>query len=241
MRPALGSEATVHHGECTLGVGTLDRSGKREVRAEPVITHPVVELDTHSEEAFAGAQFENGAELDRDRVVTSLRARPLVADRMRRQPVRRRLRDPGAHRARLLDRDRHRLRAIDDRVGRGWAVVVGVAPVAAVDEAVGAAHVHAIGVDRERTVGGIDFHAQVLVGEHRPVRPHFRAWSSAFDDAKRAPPETRYLTRREQNLLYRRTNLPDRDGLPGYAHARARLRASPRDRSPSHPGRHRGR
>ena len=87
MGPALGGEAAVHHRERALGVGTVDRRGEREVGPQPVVAHVVVELDAHAEEPLAGAQLEDGAQLDRDGVVAAPRARSLVADRVGRQPV----------------------------------------------------------------------------------------------------------------------------------------------------------
>ena len=62
MHAAFGGEAAVHDGERALGVGAgAPASGKREVRAQPMIARPVVELVRDAEEPFAGAQLERGA------------------------------------------------------------------------------------------------------------------------------------------------------------------------------------
>ena len=172
MRPALGGEAAVHDRERALGVGTGDRGGEREVGAQPVVAHVVVELDAHAEEALAGAQLEHGAQLDGDGVVAAPGARSLVADRVRSGN---RYVAVTAMRARTGPDSstvtRHRLGRVDDRVGGGRAVVVGVAAVAAVDQSgwrrstctPSASMVSVPSV-------GIDLDAQVLVGEHRPAR-----------------------------------------------------------------------
>ena len=84
VRAALGGEPAVHDRERALGVGAVDRRGEREVGAQAVVAHAVVELDVHAEEALAGAQLERGdARSTATRVVAAPGARPLVADRAR--------------------------------------------------------------------------------------------------------------------------------------------------------------
>ena len=61
LHAAFGGEPAVHDRERALGVGSVDRRGQREVRAQPVVARLVVELVRDAEEAFAGAQLERRA------------------------------------------------------------------------------------------------------------------------------------------------------------------------------------
>ncbi len=80
---ALGGETAVHDRERALGVGTVDRGRQREVGAQAVVAHAVVELHVHPHEALAGAQLVGGDDVGRCAFVAALGARALVADRAR--------------------------------------------------------------------------------------------------------------------------------------------------------------
>ena len=70
-----------------------------------------------------------------------------------------------AHRPGLDRRHPHRVGPVDDDVGVGRRVVVGVAAVAVVDEPAAALDAQAVGgLDRVRAVGRVDRDAEVLVG-----------------------------------------------------------------------------
>src|SRR5690606_38659021 len=72
--------------------------------------------------------------------------------------------DPGPERAPLVHVDLDRLGRVDDRVLGWWAPVVGVAAVAAVDQAAEPA----VAVDREGAVGGVDRQRHESVADDRP-------------------------------------------------------------------------
>ena len=125
----------MHDRERALGVGTGDGGGEREVGAQPVVAHVVVELQAHAEEPFAGAQLEHGAQLDGDGVVAARgntiarrRSRAWATGRSRVDARCGRAPGPTPRRVTLTDSGES-----TTRVGGGRAVVVGVAAVAAVD------------------------------------------------------------------------------------------------------------
>ena len=102
MRAALGGETAVHDRERALGVGAVDRGGQREVGAQPVVAHAVVELDVHPQEPLAGAQLERGHDLGGDAFVAAractTRSSPIARAGQRYVAVDH---DPGPHRTRL--------------------------------------------------------------------------------------------------------------------------------------------
>ena len=132
--PALGRQPALDDRERALGVRRGHRARQGEVGAEAVVTAAVVQLRADPEERLAGAQLEGRDHLRQHLLVAAAGAHPLVADGMVRPPVPREHPELGAHRTVLVERDRHRFGAVDDEVGRGRRVVVGVTAVAALDE-----------------------------------------------------------------------------------------------------------
>ena len=133
------------------------RRRQREVRAEPVVAAAVVELDPDPHETLVRMELERRAHLDECGLLAAADAPALVADGVGRPPVDGDDDEAGAHRARLDRAHAYPLGPLDEEVVVGRRVVVGVAAVAAVDEAVGAGHLDAVlGRDGERAVLGID-------------------------------------------------------------------------------------
>src|SRR4029077_11893166 len=112
----LGGETTVHHREGALGVGTVHRGGQREVCAQPVVAHAVIELHVHAQEALTGAQLVRGDDVGAHHLVAASAASALVADRAGREQVGGAHHDAGAHRPRLGHRHVDRIGTVDDRV-----------------------------------------------------------------------------------------------------------------------------
>ena len=246
MRAALGGEPAVHDRERALGVGAVDRRGQREVRAQPVVAHAVVELDVHAEEPLAGAQLEGGTHVDGDASrrcgAVHDRSSPIACAGQRYVGGRRRTRARTGPDSSTVDA--HRLGPVDDecRLG-GRRVVVGVAAVAAVDERSRPATRDAVGRSiGERAVGGVDLDLEVLVRERRaPRRATAVRGPVALDRAVRRASRSRGragVERATSRTGARRC--ADRDGGARLAEREQRRSRSSRGRRRSRPARRRG-
>ena len=186
VRAALGGEAAVHDRERALGVGAGHRRGQREVGAQPVVAHAVVELGAHTHEALAGAQLEGRAHVDGDASRRCARVHERSSPTACAGHVYVGVDDDaGAHRPGSSVVDRDRLGSVDDAVAVGRRVVVGVAAVAAVDEPAEPGDVDAVGVVIVNVPSaGSTVDAEVLVGEHRaPLGAHRGRRAVALDGA----------------------------------------------------------
>ena len=135
-RSAFGEEATLHHSEGALGDRVVGRLGQREPRPEPVVPADVVEARRDPDHRLAGPDVDQGA--DDDLLLAGPRP-PAFVDPL----------GPAVHPfdhghgpdgTGFDQRQSGPHRRVDDEVVLGGRVVVGVAEVSGVDEAVETRH-----------------------------------------------------------------------------------------------------
>ncbi len=218
VRSALGREPAVHDSERALGVGAGDGGREWEVGPESVVPAPVVELDSDPEEGFPVAELEDRADRGGHRLVAAAPATLPVADGVRGERVHGGDEDASPDVARLEDLDGHVVRVLDHAVGVRWRIVVRVAPVAAIDEPVATGGDDAIGRgDRERAVGGIDLHGEVLVRQRATVGARRSRRPGPIDRREAAPTEAGDGGGVEDDLTRRGELLAEPDRRPGLS------------------------
>ncbi len=116
---ALGGEPSVYDRERTFRIGAVDGYREREVRAQPVVARPVVDLVGDAHERLVGAELERRADGGTDDVVTPAAARPHVADGRRGPFVFGVDRETSSYGTRLGGGDAHGDRPVDHDIGVG--------------------------------------------------------------------------------------------------------------------------